>query len=308
MMKTVHMKEYRIILTFLLLLLSFGFFQQVKADCGPKPFAAYEVIGLDESYSFDLLVRYKYDVVPLNADEIQEQINYNYHSDTYPDILNGYQDEDGFASYTLYTNIPHFSSRDNDNTNLFYYGYVGPPKIFKIAIVTESGEMIVSDIVEKQAFRAYFEYDLTENTISDSDDIIINLNQGTVREVYPIGAMILQIVICIIATLLIELGVLYLFKYRKTESYKKAIIVNLITQMLLQAMIIYGYVFINNYFSAWIILILGEMVIFIIESVVYSLWLTEFTRKKAVLYAIVANIASFVFGMLSINILIDLLS
>lgn len=298
------MKRNKIfVILFMTIILLSGAFQ-LRADMGPKPTSEIEIIGIEEPYYFDLLVEKSEETVTiLTQTEITDHIEYDYYNDVFPEMLNGYRDEDGFASYTLYTSVPHTIRQDENNSNIFTIGYFVAPAVFKIAIVTEAGDMFVSKIIYKQNFNAYFTFDITYGlAVEPNPDHIYN-DYGNVTEVIPYKAMLLQTLICVAGTLIIEIGLLFAFGYRTKDSYKKAILINVLTQSVLAYMIAYGYVFWSNIFGALGVLFVGEIIVFITEIVLYRNILNEKSKSKATVYAFVANFASLIFGFLSIGLL-----
>ena len=292
-----------IVILFMTIILLSGVFQ-IKADMGPKPTSEIEIIGMQGVYYFDLLVeKNEVYVTVLTETEIQDQIEHEYYNDEYPSVLNGYIDEDGFASYTLYTDIPHSISQDTDNPDLFHIGYFVAPSVFKIALVTESGDLIVSDVIYKQNFNAFFTYDLSNDVINETANVQIFAGVGDVTEDIPYTAMLIQTLLCVAGTLAIEIGLLFAFGYRTKDSYKKVIIVNLITQSILAFMVAYGYVFWANIFGALGVLFVGEIIVFTFEIIIYRKILLEKTKTKAILYAFVANFVSLLAGFFSIGLL-----
>lgn len=304
------MVKKKIILLGLMLIFSFNFVSYVKADMGPKPTTEVEILGVDEPYYFDLLKEFdETDVFELSTDRIESQIS-NYYLDSFPDVLNGYQDEDGFASYTLYNAIPHVITQNVDNPDRYMCGYYSPPEVFKIVVVLKESETIyVSEIIEKEYFYSYFTWNLgdlsiteTRNSnqyiIDDWNDYIVINNYGDVGSNTFILAYILQIVICVILTLLIEIFVLYLFGYKEKDTYKKVVYINLITQGFLQLLIVLGSI---NYNPAAILLItiVSEIIIFTFEAWIYRRIFKELYKDTALRYAIVANLASLAVGYFS---------
>ena len=193
-------------------------FNVALADTGPKPTSYIEITGIEEDYYFDLLIEYDYEVPILSSLEIEEQLSWEYYSDIYPVVLNGYQDEDGFASYTLYTSMPHTISQ-LDNPNEYLIGYFRAPSVFKIVIVTESNEIYISDIINKTYFSASFVFDISLNSISEEEHTSyiydennyfdVYDNAGDVNQGYPIIQMILFAIVGLIVTLIFEIGILY---------------------------------------------------------------------------------------------------
>lgn len=268
----------------------------VQADTGPKPTALIEVIGIDEPYVFDLLTYQSGTVSILTSDEIAEQIQYDYYLDTFPDILNGYQDADGYASYTLYTRIPHYITQES--TNEFFIGYFRAPDVFKIAIVTDSNNVYISKVITKTLFSAKFTYDFTNDTVIEqamgSTDTVYP-DVGDVSENVPILTTILVALLGVVVTLGIEVGLLYLAKYREKKTYLIVLYTNLATQFLLNVFVFYG-VLVWSIFGGIGILLIGELLVFITEMIVYQKMFEERQWLKPIPYAILANLLSFVLG------------
>lgn len=295
----------KIVLIFFLLVLSLGFISSVSADMGPKPTATIKVIGVSEPYYFDILYYIgSSDAKVLNEEEIFNQIDYYYYLEDYPEVLNGYKDLDDYAPYTLYRDIPHYIS--NPSSNTFTLGYYSPPSDFKIVLVMESGEVIVSDIIEKTLFNAEFVYDLTDYDITNEQPVLIDgvnvyqTGSDYIREIIPWKNIIVQFVFTVFFTLLIEVGILALMMYKLKTSYKLVLIVNVITQSILHISLILGTLF-ASVFGSIGVFIIGELIVFILEIIIYGRFLKEQSKLRAILYALLANIASLVIGLFAID-------
>lgn len=289
------MKYLKIFLIALMSLFILGLNNQVNADVGPKPTTDVQVIGLDQPYYFDLL--YEDDVELLSPNDISERIKYDYYKESYPDILNGFQDTDGFVSYTLHRSAPHSISLLEEDT--YHCGYYIPPTIFKVVLVTMNDKIIISEVTTKTMFNSSFTFDVSNLTITDEQDIY--MNAGSISEFIPVKHISLNILICVSITVLVESLILLAFGYRKKESFKKVIIVNLLTQLLLQSLILFGYLILWDTLGAVIFLVLGEAVVFIIEIIVYIKILKEKTKGRAASYALIANLVTFAIGVLNLS-------
>lgn len=271
----------------------------VKADMGPKPITTIEIIGFDEPYYFDLLYKRYQEIYVLNETEIQSQIEYDYYLDYYPEELNGYIDDEGFHSYTLYTGRPHNISQVESNK--FTAGYFSPPDVFKIVLVLESGEVISSEVVNKTLFEANFVFDLSNFSLDDAtpkivDGLEIYELEDSVSEIIPTKGIVLQLIVTALTTILLELGILILFRYRSWNSYKIVIIVNAITQILLYASMVMGYLA-GSFFGYIGVLIIGELIVFALEIIIYQKLLKERSKSLALFYTLTANLVSLVIGL-----------
>lgn len=268
------------------------------ADIGPKPTADIKVVGIDEPYYFDVLIYYDTDISLVSGEDLQWALEQYYQEDYPLDVLNGYQDEDGFASRTLsYTGgAPAHLSKLDGEKDIFHIGYFHAPEVFKIAIVTEAGNLIVSDVIERQLFTSTMTYDLT-----GVDLTIDQTGAGRVVEHIPYVHMSISLVIRVILTVLIELIILsFVFKYKLKQSFILVAVTNIVTQTLMTMGIMAGFYFWGSFFGLIGMLILGELCVFVSEMIIYGIWLREYDRKKAVLYGFVANLVTFIITIFTI--------
>lgn len=290
----------RIFVLFLLIFVSLGMIVSVNADIGPKPTTDIEIIGFNESYYFDVL--FKVDesrVRELTESEVQEEIEHYYYRDDFPNVLNGFQDDDGYASYTLYRGIPHhIEQRD---THKFHLGYVSPPDKFKIVLVLDNEEIIISNVVNKTLFNAEFTYDLNDFDLEDAESELVDgvsvyqVDYTSPEEIIPWSQIILQIILGVVLTVIIELGILFFFRYSQVKSYKIALYVNLITQFLFHTALILMSLF-ASFFGFIFIFVVGEIVILLIEIILYRKYLKEKSKMIVTIYAIIANLTSLFLG------------
>ncbi len=293
------MKIKKLLLFFILLTISVLGMETVSADMGPKPTSTIEIVGMNQPYHMDLLIPMNGRFAVLSQAKIASQTaNYYYDSSNYPTVLNGFEDDDKYISYTLYTDMPRTISQSDDNPNEFVAGYFAPPEIFKIVLVTNDNAIIISRLIEKTFFDAEFTFDVSDGSVSQIQAEHTYQGVGTATENIPIMNMITEFVLTVFFTLAIEIGILWLFKYREKSSYKLVIIVNVITQSLLYGIIVAVSFFSDPFFTPIIILLFGELIVFIAEIEIYGAWLRERSRGIAVIYAITANLTSFIFGFI----------
>ncbi len=273
---------------FVALVLAFviGSAQSVSADAAPRPTADLSIVGVEQEYSIDFLIPVTRSIEGEDEEWIEDRIRFDYYKDDYPERLIGYQDDDGFASCTLYSNAPCILSEEGDDA--FRLGYFRAPRVFKIAIVTEDDVLIVSEEIKRVLFNAEFTYDLSGVDLSEDA-----FGVGEVSEELPfIGGLILEFLARILFTIAVELIVLALFFYRKASSFKLVGIVNLISQSLLTLAVMYGY-YRFSLFGALGILLVGEIFVYSFEIIVYAKKLKEKSVWRAIVYGLTANTASF---------------
>ena len=140
----------------------------------------------------------------------------------------------------------------------------------------KSGRLIVTDAYTTYAFDSYYRYDASSNKLIENYDH----KMETVN-------LIVRVVLTIVIEVLIALA------FGLKDHLKTIIITNVITQLLLNL-----FVNITNYYGGLLTVLLtvlfAELAVLIIEAVVYKIII----RKRAITYAIVANVVSFAAGML----------
>lgn len=172
------------------------------------------------------------------------------------------------------------------STRLHIFGYHGVPDTYRILIVTKSGESWVSDTLHRATLQSSATVDWAKRTASAPSAAV---------------AYLLQFFCMLLPTLLIEGVLLYVFGYRSKKSWKRFLLVNLITQ---GGFAVYLAVTVLNHgVSGWSLLfyIPIELVITLAEVLLDRWLLTEKGKGRAMGYAIVANIHSATVGLLLID-------
>ena len=248
------------------LVLITAFPSTVRADMGPKPSVHITFEGINERYYVTLLSKEK---------------GYGPYDD-YEE--GGYCETEG-EDDEIFCRFLEFSLNDDyylinrpvecTESNEFSWTYY-PPEDFKVLIyLADSDKFLVTDAYTKYAFDSYYRYDLKTNTLINS---------------YDYKGEVLSLLARVIFTIIIEVLIALLFKYKK--HLKTIIIVNIITQGLLNL-----FVNMTNYYAGLLttlfLVFLAEGIVLLIEIIVYRI---AFKENKAILYAIVANILSFAAG------------
>ena len=101
------------------------------------------------------------------------------------------------------------------------------------------------------------------------------------------------ILVRIILTLIIEAAIFFLFRFKNKKSWHAFIIINLLTQGLLNIWLglqhpSFGYII--------LVLIFGELMVYIAEIILFLIALAEHSKLKVFLYAITANTLSLIAG------------
>lgn len=175
---------------------------------------------------------------------------------------------------------------DAGGVRLHSFRYHGVPDTYRIILVTKSGESWVSDTLHRATLQSSATVDWAKRTANVPS---------------PAMAYALQFLCMLLPTLLIEGVLLYVFGYRSKKSWKRFLLVNLITQ---GGFAVYLAVTVLNHgVSGWSLLfyIPIELVITLAEVLLDRWLLTEKGKGRAMGYAIVANIHSATVGLLLID-------
>lgn len=268
------------------------------ADNGPKPQLIVRVKNApQEPYYLDLLAKGDWDAEDGNR---IDGIDWNYDGkeDTLdPDLLALLRDNvpagwhacvaQGTTGAPMWGEL-YAEGTDASGNALHRFGYVGVPSTYRIILVTESGKVWVSDILNRRVLQSSV-------TVNWSDDT----SAVTVSVPSTIPGYLLQLVATLVPTLLIEGIILLLFQYSWKQNWKAFLLVNLITQGLLAiASSVYAIQSGPNMFSYLIFFLPAELFILIAEAYLYAGrgMLKGHSKKRAAAYAVTANLISAILG------------
>ncbi|MBU5456884.1 hypothetical protein [Oscillibacter sp. MSJ-31] len=170
---------------------------------------------------------------------------------------------------------------DAGGVRLHSFRYHGVPDTYRIILVTKSGESWVSDTLQSS--------------------VRVDWAKRTASAPSAATAYLLQFFCTLLPTLLIEGVLLLAFGYRSRRSWLVFLLVNLVTQ---GGFALYLAVTVLNHgVSGWSLLFYLpiELIITVVESLLYRRLLTERSWERAVGYAIVANVCSATVGLLLID-------
>ncbi|MGD9605374.1 MAG: hypothetical protein AB7V00_04400 [Bacilli bacterium] len=273
------MKPLKImLLIFLSLLLTSTFSLTVNADVGPKPFVNMEIIGMgDQTYTATLISKEASGPNFFYEDYLEFGDPWmDYHP------IMEYEDSEGYRWIGQ-----HWELSGDDEFSWSYY----PPDNFKLIIMTDNDIIFTTGVLERYAFGSYFQADVS----SAVDGVISNLKIiEAVTPNYDFLKEIAAFMFRLLLTLAIEVGIALLFGFRKKKELYAIFFVNIITLVFLNAMLNIT-TYYHGEFLAVAFYIIGELIVFIVESVFYVFYFYEH-RLKAFLYGLIANISSFAAG------------
>ncbi len=277
------MRKLKYVFLSICLVLIFIIIKPSSADMGPKPSIYITIKGIEGDYVAAFAASY---ASGPNFDyESYKEGSYGYLE--YNPIME-YKDDEGFKWITRY-----YKCKDKTDISFTYYA----PEVFKLVIYKDGKLYSVTESIKKYAYAAYYTIDFNENIITENNIIEYEINNS-----YNYVKEILNLISRIVLTLLIEFALFFLFRLYTKHNFKVVLITNLITQILLNIILNLKYYY-NGLLSAYAILILLEIGILIIETIIYKLFLKDKNKVLITIYPIIANISSFIVGLLIFNML-----
>ena len=268
------------------------------ADSGPKPQLTVRVKNApQEPYYLDLLAEGDWDAEDMDSNDGIEQNYYGKEDTLDPDLLALLRENVPAGWHACVaqgtTGAPiqgelYSESTDASGNALHVFGYHGVPSTYRIILVTESGKVWISDVLERRVLQSSVTVhwaDGAENT--------------TVTVPSTVTGYLLQFLATLVPTLLIEGILLLLFRYSWKENWKAFLLVNLVTQGVLAAAS--SVLNLQNGAALWnyfLFLLPMEAVVLLIELYLYAgrNLLTGHSKGRAALYAVTANFASAFLG------------
>ena len=280
-------KLSQLIIVFLCMVMLFPI--GVNADTGPKPSVRIKFENMGDELCYGTLLAKEESTGPASAwDGKEENIYLSFVDRDIWEAFVNYEDSDGY--YFL-----QWAWLVSDTKELSWTYY--PPNEFKVLLYyPETNTFVVSDICKRYAFDTYYSVDMDgvdigsikyDESLSGNQRLDMHKSYEFKNEVKALGCRIL-------ITVIVEILIGLLFKFRNKELLY-ILLINVITQIILN-------VSLNIYtgFGSYFVYLLLELLVFIIETIFYCLM---FKKKKGycVLYALVANVSSFVIGLYLAN-------
>ena len=177
---------------------------------------------------------------------------------------------------------PIFGSLTATEPGIHQFSYHGVPWTYRVLMVTQSGEVFLSDVQERTVLQSSVTVDWAAGTISAPPTWV---------------GYLLQFAATFLPTLFLEALILvFMGLTQERRNWIPFLLVNLITQGALAAWC--SATFLREGFGIMFMLLFvpAELVITAVETLVYRRFLAHRSRGRVVVYGIAANIASAVLG------------
>lgn len=240
------------------------------ADIGPKPYVRLNTVNApNEPYYIDLLYEAG-DITRLYKNEFEE----DYDSEMFR-MLFTYESDGWYPALAGGTIAPCFGKLTADENGVHNISYHGVPQTFKIILVTKSGQIRTSEVINPRQLQIEYNLDCDKMTVTSPP---------------PVLTYVKQFGCTFGGTLLIEGIILLLFGIFTKKNVVPFIIINLITQLGFTAVFSTGFVICGYLFDMMFFIPL-EIAVTLTEVYTCRKWLKG-DKKKITAFALTANIVS----------------
>ena len=301
------MKKIIYILTLFVLVISSLFFSiNPQANSGPPANLEIEITGLTEEYILDIFIYQENELTQNQIDDAEVLINHEhfdqyFYQINYPDFLVSFQDQDNYVSNTLYGSVDYFYHNEQGHE---YIMFLNVPRIFKIVLINQDNELIISKIITMKSYDFDITWDLTDVTFSDQIRYDAGVLHGLDQNPFYNLDFYIYMVLRIIISIAIEGFIFYLFGFRKKSTYIIFSILNIVTQVALTLGTIYSYYRGDTSYGTVFIFIGGEFLVFAGEMLILTLLIREKKLYQRTAVVFLANLLSMILGLIiSLNII-----
>ncbi|MDE7220688.1 MAG: hypothetical protein K2O45_13905 [Oscillospiraceae bacterium] len=196
---------------------------------------------------------------------------------------------EGWLACTLSGMGDHFMGDMAGENGVHVFHGMETPKVFRILIVTKSGESWVSEPLERKVFQSA---------------VTVDWEKGTAKMSPVWVAFGTQLLATLLPTLMIEGLALLAFGLSSKRNWLVFLVVNLITQGALSAFLASNLIQRDFFYVmsfALLIMIPVELLIAVVEANIYKHQFQGCSRRRAFWYGITANAASYALGWAAVE-------
>lgn len=309
--RAIGMKRIRAISVFILFAAVFAFLPvftlTARAGMSPMPFIKVNFVNLpgDEIY-IDILIN-----EPLPEDnsifrygsmDLEPDVNYD---GRMLNALINYSPEGWRPAMVTGTRLPLRGELRRkvypDGSASAVFEYSGILERIKIIVATQDGSVAVSNVIESKDYNRTVNIDYSAKTVGSADYIT---DDG--YKYYEITAVVRnpavqtakQLALTLSTTFIVEGLLLVLFRFSLRCDWKPFVFVNLGTQIALNLLLSLSHTVVGQEVALFVFLyVISVILVLIIETALFIRLLKHHSKLRRALYAIVANIASFVVGL-----------
>ncbi len=270
------MKKYSAICALIIILNTF-FPLFLNADAGPKPSINITVKNIPENrlIYIDLLVpedsaytaETKFDTAGYNKDLLKRIASHG---------INGYAP---FTSGGISIMQNEIECRPVNGECRIKYGYMVPDSFYIIA-AADNGDTVISGLVEPENFSSRINFDFATGEAIEEKGWFTWINHFFAAS---------------FITILLEGIILVLFRFSLRNNLKLFLSINIATQLLLTSAMALAFQALGI-IGSFLILFPMEALIFIIEGILFTLYLKEHSKGRRLAFSITANMTSLAAG------------
>lgn len=266
-----------------------------SADTGPKPSTTIEVIGLSD--------------YPVHITLFSNQSAGPFHLITEAVFLQEYQDEEhlqddvfmkfyqlgvGLANGYFYVDYYETLTEQNSSLTWMYY----PPEDFIVVMYIPSLDRLIysSDTYEHINFHTYYRLTIDEADLTHIENSTYTFASENLVYSSHFTIEILYFILRLFLTLIIEIGLAYLFKYRDKHTFFTILFTNVATSIILNVALSLILFFLGSW-KYFFYLVIGEIFVVLIEATIYHFRFATLKEQgkissigRPILYAIAANV------------------
>lgn len=273
---------------------------KARADMGPKPSVNIQFTGIEGvTYYGTLLSKEGQTPGPFQSRALAEQEGTPWEWQGNEEVLE-VQDRDKFLSYEDPDGFQLLNwCCDCSGENQLVWDY-WPPETFKVLLYFPEEDLFcVSPVYEQYAYDSYYTADLSEYL---SGTVTLEKSYDYTWELISLAARI-------VLTIAVELGMAVLFFGKEDKrTFRFLAVVNIATQLFLNVALnviryyrgtIYSLLWGSSIFTLYLL----EIVVMIVEGILYTKLLPRFSEKprsgsEIAGYTVLANVVSFAAGLL----------
>jgi hypothetical protein len=267
-----------------------------KADMGPKTSIEISFTGLEgERYYTALLVKPPVQEDMFTPSLLRDSLDTAYTENAEEAAIFQkialYQDADGYAALNRV--------EDCSKSHLLDLSRFSVPEFKILLYFPETDHFVESNrSYQSYAFNSYFAVHAEQCGLSSDSQGELDLK---LQNTYHYGRMVLAFFVQVAITLLIEIGIARLFQLRQKKVFRFIVLVNLVTQVLLNV-VLYWLNYQVGLFSMAVNYFGLEILVFLLEAVLYAIYFSRLEDVsidgwKPWVYSLVANAASFLVGL-----------
>ncbi len=280
-----------------------------SADMGPKPAVSVTFSNLgSERICVTLLGANEYsgphmafvpdsDNPQKTAEWITSDGRYHYYYEEQPDedytpqVAAVWQAFADYAQQDDYYFLQIWWELQQGQAQQFDWSYYAPRHFKLLVYYPDSGRFLCSDAQDAYAYHSYYSVDMQQAA---------EMGAIALGNTYDYLGEVLSVLFRIVATALVELLVALVFRLNSVRQLLTVLFTNVVTQTALNvALNLVAYFNGFNVLLLILLIIPAELAVFVAEAVTYSLVFRKEAVPvwKSVLYALIANVLSFVLGL-----------